>query len=295
MLLLCSNSSIGNSLASNSRNSNITTTRQIKSSHDDNHNHILVNSDNIPQLINSSNMVNDLGFPWTNYNAGAGSLNDSTSPTQSAYDMHLAKIKEEYSESFSKFTEMLSSGTTTLSNINVNDHDYGHYFLKNERNNSTTPPTTENLLVKTLSSSYGCQVNGNRISDNSEFDSNINGSSTSFGSLLAVGCRGQFSQIYPSINISNLNQSSLSTISASSSLGINCINSHPLNDNNLGVFRESRSNNFCGLLDQMHQPHRLSCGHGKGVIFFFLLFFSVVEEGNNIFFLLILECFKLIA
>ncbi|PON54912.1 Myc-type, basic helix-loop-helix (bHLH) domain containing protein [Parasponia andersonii] len=249
-------------IASNSRESNITTRNNVKGHHHDHHHNINLASG---PLKYSFNTVNELGFPLTSDESYTGSSSTCTT-AQSAYDMHLAKIKEELSESLiPKFTEMLNGHSSTN-----NDDYYGQFFLRNERrdlmSSTVATTTTENLLIKALSSS---QVNGNQISADSEFDSKniVNGTSgTSFGGLLAVGCRGQFSQIYPSINISNLNsQSSSSTISASS-LGISRISTQPLNDNiNLGVFMGSRSNHYGGLLDEMHQPHSLSCGHGKGI------------------------------
>ncbi|XP_062098173.1 transcription factor bHLH110 isoform X2 [Humulus lupulus] len=272
-----------------SSKSTIITTRPVKSRVDHDNNINPVSHDNIISL-NSSNMVNvEFEFPWTNCNSTT-----TTITHESAYDMNLAAKIEEESESisFPKFAEILNSCTSTTSTTtsatttsstttspsnsisNVND-DYGHFFLK-RRDLITTSGrngTDENLLVKTLSSSTGQVVNvGNQISSatSDQFDSNImNGT---FGGLMAVGCRGQFSQIYPSINISNFNQSSPSSnISVTCSLDINSIGPHQsLNDmNNLDVFREIPSNNFCGLLrlDQMHLPQRLSSGHSKGPSF----------------------------
>lgn len=105
-------------------------------------------------------------------------------------DLQYSKIKEEISDAFPKFTEMLN--TNALS---------------------------EKLLLKTLSS--GDFYDSSTITTTSS-------SSHSFASFGGVGMgdmaphsRGSFSQIYPSVNISSLNQSSSSSPPMSRSLDMN--------------------------------------------------------------------------
>ncbi|KAL1209416.1 Transcription factor [Cardamine amara subsp. amara] len=110
---------------------------------------------------------------------------------QSSYHDHhegLLKIKEELSSSTTsdhqqgipKFTDMLNSPVIT-NYLKINEHkDY-----------------TENLLLKTVSS--GFPINGDYCSSLPSSSSSSSPSSQSH--------RGNFSQIYPSVNISSLNES----------------------------------------------------------------------------------------
>ncbi|KAL5557991.1 hypothetical protein UlMin_034202 [Ulmus minor] len=194
-------------------------------------------------LHTSSSMVQDISsFHWGNNLSGS-----FTSTIQPSYDIDLAKIKEEFSsdQSFPKFTDILN-GTALNSTID----DYSHFL-------------SATSLVKNLSSS--CHENR----DDDQFDSNIINNNCSSSPGAAVAGRGQFSQIYPSINISNLNQSS-SRISSSMGMNLRGLDyladTHsdisPALNNNLSFFRESRSS--FGL-DQMQQPQRLLCGLSKEV------------------------------
>lgn len=110
---------------------------------------------------------------------------------QSSYHHHegLLKIKEELSSSTTsdnqqdipKFTDMLNSPVIT-NYLKINEHkDY-----------------TEKLLLKTISS--GFPING-------DYCSSLPSSSTSSSSPSSQSHRGSFSQIYPSVNISSLNES----------------------------------------------------------------------------------------
>lgn len=91
-----------------------------------------------------SSLVPDLGFHWAGTNAGSFT-------TQSARDLHLAKIKEEQQNSFPKFSEMINCPA--------------------------------NLVDFRLSPSSGELYSHNAV---------------------GIPTRGNFSHIYPSINISNL-------------------------------------------------------------------------------------------
>ncbi|AEE30860.1 unnamed protein product [Arabidopsis thaliana] len=109
---------------------------------------------------------------------------------QSSYQHHegLLKIKEELSsstisdhqEGISKFTDMLNSPVIT-NYLKINEHkDY-----------------TEKLLLKSMSS--GFPING-------DYGSSLPSSSSS-SSPSSQSHRGNFSQIYPSVNISSLSES----------------------------------------------------------------------------------------
>ncbi|XP_050157178.1 transcription factor bHLH110-like isoform X1 [Malus sylvestris] len=227
----------------------------------------------------NSSMVPDLGFHWRT---------NITSDHQSAHD--LANIKEELSSSssldhhssFPKLTEML---TAAVSSSSI-DHDQYFQFMKNEQTDQMVMnDLSEKLLLKTLSS--GCQMNStfnaprhHQISpsarDHHQFYSNdhhhlLHNSNLMGGVPPAMPSRsaGHFSQIYPSINVSNLNRS-LSTLSTSSldmnlqamdllgasarfSTGDGSSFSTQPNDSHdaCGLYKE-RQKSF-GTLEQMHQ------------------------------------------
>nr|XP_023870561.1 transcription factor bHLH110-like [Quercus suber] len=141
-------------------------------------------NDILAPCLNNS-MVQDLGFYWLS-NAGG-------SNSQSALDL---KIKEEHSESFRKYTELLHSSSEDY-------HFTPTSHIKNERND------LKKLLLKTISTK-GFYSNAQNC--------------PSFGDV-AMPSRGNFSQIYPSINISNLNQSpSSSEISRSLYMNLQALN-----------------------------------------------------------------------
>uniref|UniRef100_A0A2N9ICA9 BHLH domain-containing protein n=1 Tax=Fagus sylvatica TaxID=28930 RepID=A0A2N9ICA9_FAGSY len=186
-----------------------------------------LNNDILVPCFNGS-MVQDLGFHWIG-NAG-------NSTNQSAHDQHLSKIKEELSESFPKFTEMLNSSSSSI-------EDQYHFS-----------PTSHKKNIKTISSKGIYSNNAQNC--------------TSFGGV-AMPSRGNYSQIYPSINISNLNQSP-SAISSSLDMNLQALNlltssekysgsfSQASHDSTLGVFKASPS---FGLdhMQQLTHMYRPSC------------------------------------
>lgn len=266
-------------------------TRQKNSSttsvHDPNNGHrdVLVGSEiHISDLSSSSttstttaasNLVQDLGgFP--------------SSDNQSDYNDQLARIKEEVSEiSFPKFMELLNSRPT---NSNIDDYYDGNSLFKagfRDLSCCSSSATVADhhqqhqhhhhhhqnpLLVKTNlpSSSSICHHHINAP----EFDLS-NGttatptdhSSSGFGGLALQGCRGQFSQIYPSVNVSNLTtQYSL--------MGMNLMKPTGLDHNHFASARFYTNNSVHGQpfshfgVDPIQQQHRLSfSGHSKSVIF----------------------------
>jgi len=202
-------------------------------------------NDILAPCLNNS-MVQDLGFYWL---SNAGSSN-----SQSAHDL---KIKEEHSESFRKYTELLHSSSEDY-------HFTPTSHIKNERND-----LSEKLLLKTISTK-GLYSNAQNC--------------PSFGGV-AMPSRGNFSQIYPSINISNLNQSaSSSEISSSLDMNLQALNlltperysgsfSQPSHDS-LGLFKASPSFG----LDHMHMQqltHRpsFSPNNVSTLLFSFFFFF----------------------
>lgn len=134
------------------------------------------------------NLTQDLGY----HNQWASDAENCLSSTPCSYDLdlHFSIKKEDMCHNFPRFTDMPSNSMEQ------------HYELQRDHLNGLR----EKLLLNTLSSS--------------DFYYN----STSVGGLGAPS-RGNFSQIYPTINISNLNNSS-STISSSSN--INMHSSYPL-------------------------------------------------------------------
>ncbi|CAN6539336.1 unnamed protein product [Malus baccata var. baccata] len=228
----------------------------------------------------NTSLVPDLGFHW---------LTNITSDHQSAHD--LVKIKEELSSSssldhhssFPKLTEMLTAATSSSSI----DHDQYFQFMKNEQKDQMIMnDLSEKLLLKTLSSR--CQMNSTINShhhqippsarDHHQFYSNdhhhlLHNSNLMGGVPLAMPSRsaGHFSQIYPSINVSNLNRSLSSSTLSSSSLDMklqamdllgasagfstgdgSSFSTTPTNSHDtLGLYN-GRHNSF-GTLEQMHQ------------------------------------------
>lgn len=149
-------------------------------------------------------MIQDLGF---------GSFTSLSS--LSAHDLQLSRIKEELPSSSSsnhssypKFTEMLNSSPSSLSSIDLDSHLLLHplsnssSYIKNEQRDH---------LLKTFAS--GCQINGLQLPP----------AAAGGGGLFYTTptSRRSFSQIYPTINISNLNQVPASSEVSSSSLVMN--------------------------------------------------------------------------
>ncbi|KAK0576760.1 hypothetical protein LWI29_022941 [Acer saccharum] len=185
--------------------------------------------------------------------------NGGSFTSQSSHDMHLSKIKEELSssqESFPKFTEMLNSSPSS-STIEDSSHHLSHSsYLKNEQKDHMSD-MSEKLLFKTISSGFPLNNGSNHqfpAGDHHFYSNNL----SSFGSHANIPSRGNFSQIYPSINISNLNnQSSNSPANNSSAcfdMNLQALDlltsprfsgnfsqtSHDHHHHNLGIYKESQ-------------------------------------------------------
>lgn len=173
---------------------------------------------------------------------------------------------------------------------NMVDHDY--YFLpashhvKNEHKANLNELSEKQLLLKTLSST--CQINGHHISTGDYLsctNGNLGaGTTTHRNHVHGMRGRGQFSHIYPSVNISNLNQPSSTTLSSSLDMSLRDLNAtfcgstlnQPLNDT-LCI--------SCFDHHQMQQSHRLlsSCANRKVSIVYILPHFA----HTHIFFFLV--------
>ncbi|KAJ6920744.1 transcription factor bHLH110-like isoform X2 [Populus alba x Populus x berolinensis] len=203
----------------------------------------------------NSNMFQDLGFHYWNNNAGNFS-------SHSAYDLQLSKIKEglsSSSDSFPKFTEMLNSPSSTIEDPHVSSLSY----IKDELKDLSL---SEKLLLETISS--GFPINGHDQFSPRQISS-CHHNCSSFGS--AIPSRGSFSQIYPSINISNFNQPSSPLISGSFDMNLQALDlltstrfsgsfPQPASLDPLDMFKDSLS---FGLDSIQQSNQRPSCSPSK--------------------------------
>ncbi|KAK1391692.1 Transcription factor bHLH110 [Heracleum sosnowskyi] len=158
--------------------------------------------------------------------------------TSLSAQVQLARIKEELASSsvhhsnYPRFTEMLnSSSSSSIEDLQLLHHSSDDY-LKNEQRN----------LLRTFSS--GCQINGFQLPSaagggggEGGFYSSPQQKYYSCPMSAATGttsARGTFSQILPTINISNLNQSAPTSNSTLSSSSLN------MNLESLDLFNSTR-------------------------------------------------------
>ncbi|KAA8528676.1 hypothetical protein F0562_036031 [Nyssa sinensis] len=157
----------------------------------------------VPSLNGS--MIQDLGLQWP---SNAGNFT-----SRSAHDLHLERIKEELSDSYPKFTQMINS-ESRIQDFHSHQTSYGN-------------------CASTLTS-------------------------------IATPSRANFSQIFPTVNISNMNQSS-SEISNPSDMNLKaldlfnsarlCGNSSPPSHHHLGPFKESTlPYDFDQMQQSNHRP-----------------------------------------
>ncbi|OMO87541.1 hypothetical protein CCACVL1_08958 [Corchorus capsularis] len=183
------------------------------------------------------------------YNNGA-MLNSEGSFTTS-HDLHLSKIKDELSESLTKFTEMLTQNSNDVVQGSPPPHHH-HHQLQQQKD---LHDLSEKLLLKTISSGFPMFSAG-------EFYSSAAQNCSIPGTTGNLPSRGSFSQIYPSINISNLNQAAANNPSNSFDMNLEALdllssarfsrsssfNSHPSNSHDhfdhLGIYKDSPYNNF---------------------------------------------------
>ncbi|KAJ9567160.1 hypothetical protein OSB04_003126 [Centaurea solstitialis] len=202
----------------------------------------------------SAALVHVLGLPWNN------NINVSSNPVEN-FTTHelqrLARIKDEFSgsESYPKFSEMInSSPTSSIEDLHLNP--------------SSGYNNNQDLLLRTFSN--GCQIKGGQLIDQFPDDTTPNNHFQNCSSR--ISSRGTFSQIFPSINISNLSQSPAAISSNSFDMNLPALDlfgsprfngnfSHPssFNPHQLGSFFKDTCLSYG--LDKMHQPnHRpLTC------------------------------------
>ncbi|XVF73798.1 hypothetical protein PTKIN_Ptkin13bG0010600 [Pterospermum kingtungense] len=196
--------------------------------------------------ISHSRQKNDINLASNSQNCSMirdWSSNEGSFTGQSCHDLRLAKTKEELSESLTRFTEMLSDTSSIEGSQQLPPTNY----LKiNEQKD--LHDLSEKLLLKTISSGFPM------FSSGSDFYSTTQNYSIP-AETISLASRGNFSQIHPSINISNLNQVSSPTIPSSFDMNLEALDllsparysrnrsfSHPPQDqNNLGVYKESSS------------------------------------------------------
>ncbi|KAF8410560.1 hypothetical protein HHK36_003091 [Tetracentron sinense] len=199
----------------------------------------------VPPSLNPSSMVQDLGFQWTN---DAGSFTNHT-----ADELNLAKIKDEFSDSFPTFTEMINNSPSNTEKF----HSPSPSYIKHEQQDHLHG-LSEKLFLKSFSSS--CQINGLQLTSR-ELYSNAQNCAT-FGGM-ATPSGENLSHIFPSANISNLNPLS-SSFSSSMGMNLQALDlltsanfggsfSEPSHQN-LGIFKESLSFGLDHVQESSHRP-----------------------------------------
>ncbi|XP_010254736.1 PREDICTED: transcription factor bHLH110-like isoform X2 [Nelumbo nucifera] len=189
----------------------------------------------------NSSMIQDMGFHWT---GNAGSFTNN-----SANQLHLAKIKEELSDSFPKFSETV----TNLDEFHLPSTSY----VKNEQQQQHLHDLSEKILLRTLSSG--------RINALQHSEEELYSDAQSCASLggIPTSSAASFSRIFPTTNISNKNSSS-SPFSSSFGMNLQALDlltstrytgsfSQP-SHGNLGMLRDSLSFG----LDQLQQSSHKS-------------------------------------
>lgn len=234
--------------------------------------------DNNIGFVPCHNTSTMLGLPQNAYNDNDNNNNVASNPTENfmARELQrLARMKDEFSssESYPKFSDMInSSPTSSIEDLHLNP--------------SPRYNNNQELLLRTFSN--GCQIKNGQLVDQFPDDTSNN---HYHNSSSRTRSRGTFSQIFPTINISNLNQSPSGAI---------CSNSFDMNLPALDLFGSPRFNgNFSHPssfsiphhqlgsffkdtclsygLDQMHQPnHTPVICHGKVSFFLFILFVSFI-------------------
>ncbi|XP_024971253.1 transcription factor bHLH110-like [Cynara cardunculus var. scolymus] len=144
-------------------------------------------------------MAQDLGFPWSSSssNNGMGYPIDNFMTHEL---QRLSRIKDEFSvsESYPKFLDMLNcSPTSSIEDLQL--HPSSSYVKNDHHQQISYSNNNQDFLLTTLSST-GCQIKGGQL---------INDQNCS---------NGIFSQNFPTISISSLNQSSSSSSSSSSGI-----------------------------------------------------------------------------
>ncbi|KAF9686795.1 hypothetical protein SADUNF_Sadunf02G0027000 [Salix dunnii] len=205
--------------------------------------------------VNSTMIHQDLGLQHWNNNAG-----NFNSHSASHHDLQLSKIKDELSsDSFHNFTEMLNSPSSTVEDPHLSSSIY----FKDEQEDLSP---NEKLLLKTISPGFPRNGGHDHFSPGEISSCDHNGSS--FG--IAIPGRESFIQIYPSTNISYLNQPSSPLISGSFDMnlqGLDLLTSSRFSgsfaqtsDDSLALFKDSLSFGLDGMQQSVQRP---SCSPNK--------------------------------
>ncbi|KAI3684894.1 hypothetical protein L6452_34122 [Arctium lappa] len=204
-------------------------------------------------------MAQDMGLPW--------STTISMESFMGHEVQHLARIKHELSVSGSYPEIISSSPTSSIEDLHLQSSP--SYMSKNndQRIIRYNNDNNQDMLLKTFSN--GCQIRGDHQLMNHQINPSPVESSISYSNDTNNCYRGTFSQIFPTLNIPSLNQSSstssfdinlpaLDPLIGSPTLDGSLIRSYQpssLNGHNIGVglFRETC---LSYGLDQMHhQPN----------------------------------------
>ncbi|XP_074380134.1 transcription factor bHLH110 isoform X2 [Apium graveolens] len=190
----------------------------------------ILNNGEFSPNVNAPSMTQEMGF-------------GSSFTSLSAHDqVQLARVKEDlalssvHRSTYPRFSEMLNnSSSTSIEDLHLLHHSSDDY-LKNEQRN----------LLRTFSS--GCQIDGFQLPGGGGFYSNTPQQKYYSCPISAASgtsaARGTFSQILPTINISNLNQPAASSNSTLSSSSLN------MNLESLDLFNSARFS--CGYSQSPH-------------------------------------------
>ncbi|KAL2513000.1 Transcription factor bHLH [Abeliophyllum distichum] len=167
-------------------------------------------------------------------------------------NLQSARIKEEFSDNFNpKFTEILNSQSSSIEDFRVNPSSYNK---NNELRDFPLNDLSTKLLLRTLVS--GNLVNGQNFSPGNLYS---NSSSTGINGAMQNG-RG-FGQIFPAVNVSNLNQSPLANSTGTLDMNLQALdlltaskfNGNFMSPNELGLYKED----LCYGLDHMQQSSQM--------------------------------------
>lgn len=212
------------------------------------------NIDGAPCLsISTPPMAQDMGLPW--------STTISMESFMAHELQHLARIKHELSVSgsYPEISEIInSSPTSSIEDLHLQSSP--SYMSKNNHQQIRyNNDNNQDMLLKTFSN--GCQIRGDQLMN--QIPSSVE-SSISYSNDTNSCYRGTFSQIFPTLNVPNLNQSSSSfdinlpaldpfgspPFDGSFSYQPSSLNGHNIE---VGLFRETC---LSYGLDQMHhQPN----------------------------------------
>ncbi|KAL6995720.1 hypothetical protein U1Q18_005854 [Sarracenia purpurea var. burkii] len=209
---------------------------------------VIIDSRDSRQQNDSSSMIQDLGFQRDNSNKNVRS---GSFPNQSSsHDLHLARINGELSDSYKKFSEIIHNSLSSVEDFHLQPTSY----MKNDQRDLNH--LSEKLLLRNLSSVPAEEFFSGAGSQNSS--------------------RGNFSQIFPTINISNLNQSSSSDIFTSDRSFAGCLNQ--ASNDHFGRNKDSFYYGFDHLQQAIHRSSNITT---KMLIIFTLCILKISPFGPS--------------